>query len=309
MKKIFVLGSINCDMVIKSPYMPVNGETITGSDFMTNSGGKGANQAVACALLGGDVSMIGSVGRDGFGRDCLKSVSGYGVDTRFVRETDGSTGVAVIIVVDGNNRIILDGGANYRFDPEYVRKVIDENVSEGDIFVTQLEISEEIVESGLKDAKAKGAVTVLNPAPARPLPKELLHYVDYILPNETEAEILTGVKVDDEASILAAGKAFAELGVRNTIITLGKRGCALVRDGACEIFASVEMPVVDTTAAGDTFLGAFCCLLSKGYDERRAIRIAQCASSITVSRAGAQQSIPTMEEVEELIKSRNIVIG
>ena len=285
MKKIFVVGSLNSDLVIHAPYMPVGGETLMGKDFATNNGGKGANQACACAKLGGEIYMCGCVGNDAFGEGLINSLSNDGVHTDYIRKVDNiPTGVAVIVVTEGENRIILDSGANAHLTENDIDKML-EIASEGDIFLTQLENPIDVIGYGLKRAKEKGLFVVLNPAPANVGIKEYLQYVDLITPNETELEILGG---KDELS---------SYGIKTIITTLGSKGYEIYENGKGKIYPCIKVNVVDTTAAGDTASGGLCAMLSKGEAIENAMAFGSKAASIACSRHGAQKSVPTLFEV------------
>ncbi len=285
MKKIFVVGSLNSDLVIHAPYMPVGGETLMGSDFATNNGGKGANQACACAKLGGDIYMCGCVGNDAFGEGLIDSLSKDGVHTDYIRKIDGvPTGVAVIVVTKGENRIILDSGANAHLTEKDIDLMLEKS-TQGDIYLTQLENPIPVIGYGLRRAKEKGLFVVLNPAPANVEIKEYLQYVDLITPNETELEILGGI---DELS---------SYGIKAIITTLGSKGYEIYTQGEAKRYSCIKVDVVDTTAAGDTASGGLCAMLSKGESLESAMAFGSRAASIACSRDGAQKSIPTLDEV------------
>ena len=285
MKKIFVVGSLNSDLVIHAPYMPVGGETLMGSDFATNNGGKGANQACACAKLGGDIYMCGCVGNDAFGEGLIDSLSKDGVHTDYIRKIDGvPTGVAVIVVTKGENRIILDSGANAHLTEKDIDLML-EKATQGDIYLTQLENPIPVISYGLRKAKEKGLFVVLNPAPANVEIKEYLQYVDLITPNETELEFLGGI---DELS---------SYGIKTIITTLGSKGYEIYTQGKAKRYPCIKVDVVDTTAAGDTASGGLCAMLSKGESLESAMAFGSRAASIACSRDGAQKSIPTLDEV------------
>ncbi|MBO5357211.1 MAG: ribokinase [Clostridia bacterium] len=287
MKKIFVVGSLNSDLVIHAPYMPVGGETLMGSDFATNNGGKGANQACACAKLGGDIYMCGCVGNDAFGEGLIDSLSKDGVHTDYIRKIDGvPTGVAVIVVTKGENRIILDSGANAHLTKKDIDLML-EKATQDDIYLTQLENPIPVIGYGLRRAKEKGLFVVLNPAPANVEIKEYLQYVDLITPNETELEILGGI---DELS---------SYGIKTIITTLGSKGYEIYTQGETKRYSCIKVDVVDTTAAGDTASGGLCAMLSKGESLESAMAFGSRAASIACSRHGAQKSIPKLEEVSE----------
>ncbi|HHX80918.1 MAG TPA: ribokinase [Acholeplasmataceae bacterium] len=293
MKKVFILGSLNMDMVIESPVLPEKGETVKGSGFMMNPGGKGANQAVACARLGGVVKMAGCVGGDLFGKDLIKTLNEAGVDTSSIRTVTASpTGVAVILIIDRDNRIIIDEGANARVIEEDVDNLLSE-AGEGDIFLTQLENPVKIIGYALKKAKEKGLYTILNPAPANLEIIEYLPYVDLFIPNETEFMVFTG---DDDLE--NSGKKIFSLGAKELVVTLGSKGyCHLYREGI-EYGSCPKVEAVDTTAAGDTFCGALAAELSIGSALKDALRFATKAASIAVTAKGAQSSIPDRKKVE-----------
>lgn len=296
MHKVYVYGSINYDLVMNTSRIPKNGETISGNGFFTNSGGKGANQATASAKLGAQTYLIGAVGNDAFGVECLNALEKYNVKTEFVRKVNTNTGVAMIIVSEGDNRIILDQGANYKFDDEELNVIITNNVEKNDIFVTQLETPIEQVEYALAIAKAKGAYTILNPAPANKLSSELLENVDLLIPNESELELLSNCKIDYNDfnnSIINAIDVLKNKGVNDIIVTLGERGCYYNGN----IYPAYKTDVVDTTGAGDTFIGALANKLSLGNKIAESIQFCQFASSKTIAKKGAQISMPTLDEV------------
>ena len=295
MKNIFVFGSINYDLVMSSPHMPKKGETVKGDNFFTNSGGKGANQAVACSKLGGNTFMLGATGADAFGTECKNALKAYGVNTGFVQTVENcATGTAVIILAECDNRIIIAGGANVSFDKEKRYGVINKNVKRGDIFICQLEISAECVAKGFEIAKSNGALTILNPAPAQKIGVEILKHTDIIIPNETEAEVITGESAGCINGLKNAGKYFKAFGVSEAVITLGSRGCYY--NG--KIYPAHKADkVVDTTAAGDTFIGALAGRLAAGLDIAGSLDFCQKACALKVARRGAQIAIPTLAEV------------
>ncbi len=289
MKKIFVVGSINTDLVIHAPYMPKSGETLTGDGFFSAHGGKGANQAVACARLGGNVIMCGCVGDDGFGKDAVASFVADGIDVSHVRTVKGvASGTAVIIIVDGDNRIILDKGANAYLSEKDIDEVL-ETASEGDIYLTQLENPIDVVGYGLKKAKEKGMFVVLNPAPANREIEKYFNYCDLITPNESEMELFGGrEKLLEKISTL--------------IITLGGKGYEINQGGKSIVYPCIKVEPVDTTAAGDTFCGGLCARLAEGKSLDESARFGSIAASIACTRKGAQPSVPQREEVENYLK-------
>lgn len=299
-KRIIVVGSCNTDMVIRVDHLPLPGETIIGRDFITNQGGKGANQAVAVRRLGGETAFIARLGDDDFGKNSLRLLTEEGIDTRFVSLTDGiSTGVALIPVDDkGENSIIVSSGANALLSPDDI-VAAEPLFQEAAILLMQLETPIPTLISAAKTAKRYGAKVVLNPAPypKEPLPPELLEMVDIITPNETEAAGMSGVKATDESSALAAIRAIQRQGVGNVIITAGAAGAYTAMEGELVRIPTGKVDVVDTTAAGDTFCGALCVALCKGESFAEAIRFANKAASLSVTRIGAWRSIPYEKEI------------
>jgi len=292
MKKIFILGSLNMDLVINSPYMPMSGETLKGSGFMTNAGGKGANQAAACGKLGGDIYMAGCVGDDEFGKTMVSNLKNNKVHTDNIRIIEQQTsGIAVIIVINGDNRIILDEGANGRVEKKDIEKLL-ETAEIGDIFLTQLENHIDMIGYGLKLAKEKGLYTILNPAPANSEITGYFKYVDLLTPNESELKLLSGVE-----DIAEGSKALEKMGIKETVVTMGSRGYAYIKSGNIFYGQCKKVKAVDTTAAGDTFCGALAVQLSKGTEMKEALKFASLSATISVTRKGAQISIPTLDEV------------
>ena len=301
MKKIVVIGSLNMDVVIETPYMPKCGETIAGKNVNLVPGGKGANQAYAAGKLGGNVTMIGAVGKDAAGNELLQNLKGVGVDVSGVCQmTEGTTGQAFIAVDDnGDNSIIIIAGTNGMI----TKKLIDDNshiIKESDIVIMQLEIPIDIVEYVKEIAIREEKTVIIDPAPAvRDIPDNFWNGIDYIKPNETELAILTGVQPETQEEHIMAARMMINKGVRNVIVTLGGEGCLLVTKHTEEFFKSYRVKAVDTTAAGDSFTAAFALALSQGKTCREAIKLGQKVSSIVVTRKGAQTSIPTMKEVDK----------
>lgn len=292
-KRIYILGSLNMDLVIRSPYMPAAGETIAGSGFTMNPGGKGANQAAACGKLGGDTVMAGCVGEDVFGTQLLDTLRSHGVDVSRVRRTGGSSGIAVIVLAEGDNRIILDAGANaLACEADADRLFAD--ATEGDIFLTQLENPADAVGHALKKAKEKGLYTVLNPAPWNDGILPYLSYVDMITPNETELALASG-REDADGGM----RALLSKGVKTVLVTLGGDGYRIY-DGKRDVKGScMKVDTVDTTAAGDAFNGALVSELARGVELEAAAEFASKCASIACTRLGAIRSVPTRREVEE----------
>lgn len=299
-KAIIVIGSSNTDMVIRTRKMPRPGETVLGGDFMMNHGGKGANQAVAAAKLGGQTMFIGKVGNDVFGRQTIEMLRGVGIDVSHlgVSETLPS-GIALINVDDsGENSIAVASGANADLSAADI-DAAEEAIKNAALIITQLESPLETVAHAARLAKKHGVPVILNPAPApaKPLPEELMANIDILIPNETEAEIISGIEITDPASELEAINKIHAMGVKTVIFTLGSDGALVCENGECEKIPSFKVKAVDTTAAGDTFCGALCVALSEGKPIADAVRFANRAASISVTRMGAQQSIPTRDEL------------
>ena len=292
---IYVVGSINMDLVICADVVPEKGQTLKGYGFMTNPGGKGANQAVAAAKSGAPAFMVGKVGKE-FGTELIDTLAGYGVDTRYVcREEGVSSGIAVIVVSQGDNRILLDSGANGLVDETAVDKGLAD-AKAGDVLIVQLEIPVKTVEFALKLAKEKGMTTILNPAPACEIDEETFKYVDYFTPNQTETAFYTGIMPTDFAEAKAAAGKLKDTGVKTVIMTMGGEGAAVFADESY-LGSAVKVKAIDSTAAGDTFVGAFAACLARGESVREAVGYANKAAAISVTRKGAQQSVPSREEV------------
>ena len=301
--EIVVIGSLNMDLEVRVPRFPAVGETIAGTEFQMVPGGKGANQAAAASRLGARVAMMGRVGEDIFGEVLLKGLTDQGVDTRYVRRDDtANTGIAMIIVnPSGENRIVIEAGANGRVGRADV-DAFEECISSSRMFVTQLETPLPVVEYALGIAVSNGVKTILNAAPAYPVSAEVLKKVDYLVPNETECRTLTGMDVFDASSGLAAASQLLTMGPRTVIMTLGEKG-ALLADG--NFYTGFEAPhvnVVDTTAAGDAFVGGLAVALVRDFFPEDALYYAVCAGSLTVTKVGAQSSLPSTAEVDELCR-------
>ena len=298
MKKIVVLGSTNTDMVIAGRKIPVAGETVSGGKFLMNPGGKGANQAVAVARLSakkGACAFIAKVGDDLFGRETAARMKKDGIDAKLIVDKKEPSGTALILVdAKGQNVISVALGANGTLSPEDVapyRKDIEGAAA----LLMQLETPVETVVAAAQWASVKGVPVILNPAPARKLPRELYRCLEWITPNETEAELLTGVKVKDAASAQKAVDVLVKRGVRHVAITMGSKG---VYCGNCRrLYPAKKVKAVDCVAAGDTFNGAFVVALAEGMGCKDAIAFAQKASAIAVTRPGAQASVPWRKEI------------
>jgi len=303
--KLVVVGSSNMDLVVRSPRIPVSGETILGGDFLMVPGGKGANQAVAIAKLGAHAIFLARLGDDVFGHQSLKNFQKERVDTRYVTLTpDTPSGVALITVdAAGNNAIVVAPGANAMLSPEDVHRAQSEIASAGAV-VAQLEVPLATVQCAAELAREAGVIFVLNPAPAQNLPATLLAMTTVLTPNEIEAQILTGVKVVDPDSACAAADRLLETGLKAAIITLGAQGFLLAEGGRREYLAAEKVNAVDTTAAGDAFTGSLAVGMGRGQGLREAALFANRAAALCVTKMGAQPSMPTMEEVRDFIPTR-----
>ena len=303
-KSIVVVGSSNTDMIIKLDRIPRPGETILGGEFVTAAGGKGANQAVAAARAGGRVSFIAKIGRDLFGDVALAGFIKDNINVEHVtRDKQSPSGVALIFVAkDGENSIAVASGANARLSPADIKKARPLIASAG-ILLMPLETPLDAVQAAAEIAAKAGVTVILNPAPAQPLPDKLLALIAILTPNETEAELLTGIQVVDEAS---AGKAADQLlarGVRTVIITMGRRGAFVAAEGLRKLISGFSMRAVDTTAAGDVFNGALAAALAEGRDIEPSVRFANAAAGLSVTKMGAQPSAPKRKAIDELAEA------
>ena len=299
-KKILVIGSLNMDMVIPVKELPQKGETILGGSPAHIPGGKGANQACAAGKLGGAVTMLGKVGQDGMGRALKENLAAAGVEVTHVEETpDAPTGMAVIYVGEtGSNSIVVIPGANGLCDAAFI-EANEELIAAHDIIVLQLEIPYDGVFRAIQLAKKHGRLVVLNPAPAPDsLPPEVIASLDYFTPNETEMARIAGLPVGGVEEAIAAGKKLVEAGGGTVLATLGEAGALLVTKETAQVLPTLRVQAVDTTAAGDTFNGAFVTALAEGMSQEEAIAFGNKAASISVTRKGAQTSIPSREEVD-----------
>jgi len=297
MNQIFVIGSSNTDMVVKTARLPLPGETILGGDFFMNAGGKGANQAVAAARLSGNVTLVTKLGNDIFGNQTLEGLRKENIETKYVfLDNNNPSGTALIIVnAEGENCIVVAPGANASLLPEDIEKVT--NINEATVILMQLEIPMATVMHIARLAKSNQQKLIINPAPAQKLDDELLKGLFLITPNESEASQLTGVEVKDEGSASDAASVFLSKGVQNVIITLGREG-AFFQNNSLEI--KIDAPAVktlDTTAAGDTFNGALSVAITENMDWEKALKFAVLAASISVTRMGAQSSVPYRKEI------------
>ena len=298
MTKILVIGSSNTDMVIKTKKLPVPGETILGGTFLMNPGGKGANQAVAAARLGGKVRFITKRGNDLFGNQAVGLFMREGIDTEYiVKDPELPSGVALITVDEnGENSIVVAPGSNGNLLHEDIPMTVFES-EKTEILLLQLEIPMETVEYSAIVATEHNIKVILNPAPACQLSGKLLKYIWLITPNETEAEILTGVTITDIASVKRAAKIIRQAGVKNVIITMGESGAFVMSEDFSELIPGIKVTPVDTTAAGDVFNGALAVALAEGQEIKDAVLFANKAASIAVTRMGAQASAPYRNEI------------
>lgn len=300
MPRIIVIGSSNTDMVIKSRKLPLPGETILGGTFLMNPGGKGANQAVAAARLGGNVTFVTKIGNDVFGDEALKGFVEARIDTRFiVRDPKNPSGVALINVDEnGENSIVVASGANGALMPSDLKKELFEN-SKQDIYLMQLEIPVETVKHVADRACKNGNRVILNPAPACWLPDSLYRCIHLLTPNETEAGLLTGIEVFDIDSARQAAEHLRSKGVQHVVVTMGGTGAYVVSGTLSVMVPGIKVKAVDTTAAGDIFSGAMTVALAEGKDILTAVHFANRAAAISVTRMGAQASAPFREEAGE----------
>jgi len=300
--KIVVVGSSNTDMIVKIPRLPKPGETILGGAFSMAAGGKGANQAVAAARAGGEVTFIAKVGDDMFGKQAREGFVRDAIHTEYVlTDPNSPSGIALILVDEhGENSIAVASGANAELNPADVAQAKKAIVS-AQILLLQLEIPLPTVEAAVKLAEQAGVRIVLNPAPARPLDESLLRLVSIITPNETEVELLTGVKISDGASLATAAERLLAQGVQRVIITLGARGAFVADDEEEHFIPSFTVNAIDATAAGDVFNGVLAVSLAEGNDLPRAVRFANAAAALSVTKLGAQPSAPFRNEIEELL--------
>ena len=299
MNRILVIGSSNTDMVIKTEKLPAPGETILGGTFLMNPGGKGANQAVAAARLGGKVTFITKRGNDLFGNQAMGLFMREGIDTQYiVKDPELPSGVALITVDSkGENSIVVAPGANGNLLQDDIPLKIFESGKFG-ILLLQLEIPIKTVEYSAITASENNIKVILNPAPALGLSDNLLKHIWLLIPNETETEILSGIKVHDISSAEVAANALQQKGVKNVIITMGETGAFVKSENYSGMLPGVKVKAVDTTAAGDVFNGAIAVALSEGKDLRDAVVFANKAASISVTRLGAQASAPYRNEIE-----------
>jgi len=311
--KILVVGSLVMDLIVTTERFCNAGETVIGNGFSTAPGGKGANQAVQASRLGADVTMVGKVGNDDFGRNLINSACASGVNTDYIFITESAPTAVGNVQIQKNekgteNRIIVVPGANFEITVEDVA-FLEEKIADFDMVIMQHEIPQEVNLKVAEYAKAKGVPVMLNPAPSAEVPKELISCLTYISPNEHEAEDIVGIKPEGDDAIDKAVAALHNMGVKNVLMTLGKAGCALSDGLTIMESPSIDIaPVIDPTAAGDSFIGAFCTATAAGVSVNEALVFANCTAGITVSRMGAQTSLPTFDEVMSAMKTKGFSV-
>lgn len=305
MKKIVVFGSINTDLTINTPYVPTSGETLKGNDFRISHGGKGANQAVAASRLGAEVQMIGCIGNDTFGKNALISLKNDKVGTTYIRVIDDvPSAIAIILRVANDNRIILDSGSNEFLSADDLNTFMLKHVATNSLFLAQLENKPEEVYKALRIAKKAKMITIFNPAPAIPLPDTIYENIDYLVINQTESKILCGIyplTLEDTKSVYNKLK---EKGLNNLIITLGVLGSVILTKSSVQKIEGIEVQTVDSTGAGDAYIGAIAYCLANDKSLEESCKFASYASALSVMKKGAQDSLPTLDEVNCFIRSK-----
>ncbi len=304
MSRIVVIGSINTDMVVRSSQIPLPGQTLMGHSFTTTGGGKGANQAVAAARLGADVSLIARIGNDAFGEMSVESFKKEKISTENIyTDSDAPSGVAFILVDDkGENIIVVAPGANAALNEKDIQDAEDV-IKKAGIVLLQLEIPMLTVAEGIRLAKKHNRMVMLNPAPAAPIPEEILHLVDIITPNQTEALMLTGIAVNDALTAQQACDVLHGMGILTIIITMGEQGAYISSDNYKGLVPGFNAgTVVDTVAAGDTFCGGLAVAIVEGKSLQHAVQFANAAAALSVTKTGAQASIPVRAEVVNLLR-------
>lgn len=308
--EILVLGSFMMDLVVKTSRAPESGETIIGTSFAMFPGGKGANQAVAAARLGGKVMMAGKVRTDQFGDEALMTLNNENINTQFMlRDHEFSTGVGSIVLEEnGDNRIIVAPGANLNYsflDLNTIKDVIKDSK----ILVTQLEMDYEVTRQAILFAASNNIPVILNPAPACNLDDELFKNVTYLTPNETEAELLTGIKISSFEEAEAAAKVLLEKGVKNVVMTLAEKGSLIADESGVRYMKGFSVKAIDTVAAGDSFNGALAFGITNGKSLDEAVKMANAVGALAVTKEGAIPSLPYLEEVEQFIQSQRSVLA
>ncbi|HZM25055.1 MAG TPA: ribokinase [Anaerolineales bacterium] len=302
MPDILVVGSLNADLVVRAPRFPQPGETISGEDLQVIPGGKGANQAVAAARQETNVSMLGRVGEDNFGAFLLENLKSNRVDSQLIQRDDASTGTAIIVVdANGQNSIVLSAGANGKVTDADVNSA---SFSDFSLLLLQLEIPTPTVLSAARRAHESGLRVILNPAPANKLSNELISLADYLIPNETELSLLTGLPVNDMNSTEWAARALLEIGAKNVIVTMGSNGALIVTNSQVTHIETYTVNVVDTTAAGDAFIGGFAAAFLQDKSLEEVVRYGCACGALATTKFGAQPSLPRKEEVQRFMSLR-----
>jgi len=296
------VGSYNTDLTIRAGRLPRPGETVIGGLFSMGGGGKGANQAVAAARAGADVNFVARVGNDTYGREGLQRLKEEHVNTQYViQDGETSTGVAFILVDEhGENCIVVAAGANARLSPSDIEKA-SPAISRARVLLAQLESPLDAVESAIHLARRNGALVMLNPAPAQPLVDALLCNIDIITPNRLEAEMITGMKISDEATLRSVARRILDFGIQHAIITLGPKGVIWATKDAVELIPAYHVHAIDSTGAGDVLSGSLAAFLAEGMTVEESVRKAVASASMSVTRIGAQVSAPLRSEVEAFI--------
>ncbi|MGW8482946.1 ribokinase [Microbacterium sp. NPDC055903] len=301
-RTVVVIGSVSADLTAYAPRLPHPGETILGEDFTLLLGGKGANQAVAAARAGATTAFVGCVGEDPFKDMIVSALDAEGVDLTHLRTVAGPSGVAHIRVdASAQNDIVMIPLANSALDAAQIDTAVTALAPTAGVLLTQLETPSALTAHILRAARAEGILTILDPAPAASLPDEVWQLVDVVTPNETEATVLTGISVVDASSAHEAGRWFLDRGVRTAIITLAERGSCVVTSEGVTLIAPISVTAVDTTAAGDAYAGALGAALASGLPMEEAVHRATAAGALAVTRRGASQSLPTLQEIEALL--------
>jgi ribokinase len=301
---VLIVGSLNIDIVTYLEKMPEPGETVVGDRLETFPGGKGLNQAVAAARAGGEVVMVGVLGNDSHSNMLKQVMLTEKINSDYVRKVVGASGTAIIEVdKSGRNRIIVIAGANSELKANDLKPEILTKITKRQVLLSQLESPISELFSIFQAAKNSNFFTILNPAPARKLEMKFIQLIDLLVPNQFEAEFLTGIKVTDTDSAFSAGKELISQGVKSVLITMGKAGSVLITKDGGELFSSFKVHAIDTTAAGDAFCGAIAVALSEEFDLKTAIRFASAAGALSVQIEGATTSMPTRQEIEKLMET------
>jgi ribokinase len=300
--QVIVVGSLNMDLVVRTPRIPVPGETIIGRDFHTLPGGKGANQAVAAARVGGRVTMVGRLGQDDFGQALRRNLEAANIDQTYLSMDDtAATGVALIEVDDAaQNSIVVASGANMQLTPTHVEAAA-QAIAKADVLLLQLEVPLETCIRAAEIAQQQQTTVILNPAPAQTLPEHFLRLVDILIPNESETALLTQASIANQDDLAAAAQQLRAWGVKTIILTLGEQGALLADETGISLHPTFPVTPIDTTAAGDAFVGGFAVALAEGRPQSEAIRWGNATGALATTQLGAQPSLPTRQQVEALV--------